>query len=200
MVDSPANLPVGDNSAPGGSGNPDDIKVKDTVSYDTHKKLLDEKKKLADKVALFESDKTERERKELESKGEYQKLIELEKKRADDAVAKVAEFDARMVQAKKLKALLGAVGGEVDEKFYDFLPIDQIVIDPETKEINLTSVAQVAEGFKKQFPELLKKPNGPRLPNGAPQGSDAGTIARAEWMKLSSKEMLKYKPSQITGS
>ena len=190
-----ANPPVGDNSAPGGQES--NQQVKDTVQYETHKKLLDEKKKLAEKLAIFETKEAERERKKLEDEGQYQKLIELEKKRADEAIAKVIAFEDQMTQGRKLKALLGALGGQVDDKFLGFLPIDQIVIDPETKEVNLTSVASVADGFKKQFPELIKSQNGPRLPNAAPQGNEAGKISEAEWNKLPAKEMEKYKTHQI---
>lgn len=187
-----ANPPVGDNSATSGQES-----SKDTVAYETHQKLLSEKKKMAEKLAAFETEKSEREKQELEAKGEYQKLLDLEKKRADEALAKVNEFETQMTHARKLKALLGALGGQVDDKFLGFLPIDQIVIDPETKEVNPTSVASVADSIKKQFPEFIKQANGARLPNAAPQGNEAGKISEAEWNKLPAKEMAKYKSHQI---
>lgn len=197
MSDSNSNPPVGDNSAPGGNEqNQDTQPKKDTVAYETYQKVLSEKKKQAEKLAILEAEKNERDRKELEAKGEYQKLIELEKKRADEAALKVQEFENQIATARKVKALLGALGGQVDEKFYDFLPIDQIAVDPETKEISLTSVAKVAEDFKKQYPELLKSSNGPRLPANAPTGGPQ-MITEDEWKKLPGKKMREYKPSQI---
>jgi hypothetical protein len=191
--------PVADNSVPGGneSNQQPEVLKKDSVAYETYQKVLSEKKKTAERLAILEAEKSDREKKELEAKGEYQKLIELEKKRADEAVSKITAFEEQMMQSRKLKALLGALGGQVDDKFLGFLPIDQIVIDPDSKEINLTSVASVAEQIKKQYPEFIKNPNAPRLPNMAPQGNDAATITRSEWLKLSSKDMLKYSQSQI---
>lgn len=201
MSDSIANPPVGDTSASGGqepSQQANDApNKKDSVAYDTYQKVLSEKKKAAERLAVLEAEKAERDRKDMEAKGEYQKLIELERKRADEALSKVSAFEEQMAHARKLKALLDALGGQVDDKFLGFLPIDQIAVDPESKEVNLTSVASVAENFKKNFPELIKNPNGPRLPNAAPQGNDAGKISEAEWNKLPPKEMAKYKMNQI---
>ena len=95
---------------------------------------------------------------------------------------------------------MNALGTGLDEKFYGFLPLEDIVIDPDSKEINMTSVASAAETFKKSYRELLQQKNGVTLPNAAPAGNSANTIVRSEWLKLSSKEMLKYNPSQILGS
>lgn len=170
--------------------------TKDSVAYDTHRRLLDEKKKLQDKYEVLAKEKAERERKELEEKGEWQKLVAQEKQRADEAAGKLAEYEAARLEAKKAKALIQALDGGIDEKFYNFLPVDQILVDPETKEVNKTSVATAAENFRKTYPELLKKP-GVKMPADAPKGNSAGTITREEWLKLPSKEMRKYKPEQI---
>lgn len=171
--------------------------VKDSVSYDTHRRLLDEKKKAQAELNLLRAEKAERERSELESKGEYQKIIEIERKRAEEAVNKLKEYDTRFTEAKKMSALLKALDNGVDEKFFGFLPLDQVVVDQETGEVNLTSVASVAEDFKKGFPELLKPKNGPRLPNQAPQAGGPMTISESEWKKLSAQDMRKWKFNQI---
>lgn len=199
MESKDANPPVADNSIPGGneSNQQPEVPKKDSVAYETYQKVLSEKKKTAERLAVLEAEKAAREKQEMEAKGEYQKLIELEKKRADEALAKVSAFEEQMTQGKKLRALLNALGGQVDDKFLGFLPIDQIALDPETKEVNLTSVASVAEQIKKQYPEFIKNPNAPRLPNMAPQGNEAGKISEAEWKKLPAKEMAKYSSNQI---
>jgi hypothetical protein len=199
MSDSNANPPVGDSSASSGqeTNQQADVPKKDSVAYETYQKVLSEKKKTAERLAILEAEKADREKKDMEAKGEYQKLIELEKKRADEAIAKVSAFEEQMTQGKKLRALLNALGGQVDDKFLGFLPIDQIALDPETKDVNLTSVASVADQIKKQYPEFIKNPNAPRLPNMAPQGNEAGKISEAEWKKLSAKEMAKYSSNQI---
>ena len=173
--------------------------VKNTVAYDTHRRLLDEKKKLQQQFEVLAAEKADRERKELEAKGEYQKIIELERQKKAEAESKLAELENTFLQGKKVKAFLNALGTGLDEKFYGFLPLEDIVIDPDSKEINMTSVASAAESFKKSYPELLKSKSGVTLPNAAPAGNSANTITRSEWLKLCSKEMLKYGPSQILG-
>lgn len=182
---------------PGGDDKKPETPPKDTVAYETHRRLLDEKKKLQDKYDALQSEKDAAEKKKLEDNGEYQKLLDLEKKRADEAAAKLAGYEERFTEAKKLKAVLNALDSGIDEKFYGMLPLDQIMIDPETKEINMTSVAEAASVFKKSFPELLKPKSGVKLPTAAPQGNSAGTISRDEWLKLPAKEMQKYRPNQI---
>lgn len=167
------------------------------VSYETHRKLLKERKEFEEELTRLRTEKADKEKKDLEDRGEFQKIAQNEKQRADEAAAKLAEYEQRFEQAKKLKAFLGALGSEVDEKFFGFLPVEQIAIDPETREINMTSVAKAAETFKTQYPELLRSKTGVKLPSAAPQGNSSGTISRSEWLGLPEKEMRKYKPHQI---
>lgn len=171
---------------------------KDFVSYETHRKLLDEKKKAQAQLSEYQQREAEREKKELEQKGEWQKIIELEKKRADEADQKLKGLEGQFTEAKKMGAILKALDNGVDEKFFGFLPLDQVILDPETGEVNLNSVAQVADNFRKTYPELLKPKNGPRLPNGSPQTPPGpSTISEADWKKLSATEMKKWKYNQI---
>ncbi len=169
------------------------------VAYETHRRLLDEKKKLQEKYEVLAAEKAQREHKELEDKGEYQKIIEIERQQKAAAESKLAELQDTFLRGKKVKAFLSALGTGLDEKYYGFIDLEQIAVDPESKEINMTSVASVAESFKKSYPEILRPKNATNLPDAAPAGNSANTIAHSEWIKLSSKEMMKYKPSQILG-
>lgn len=197
--------PEGSPSSPGGTGNQSNVspetppETRNQVAYETHRRLLDEKKKLQEKFEVLDAEKKQREQAELLAKGEYQKIIEIERQKKAEAEGKLAALENTFLQGKKVKAFLNALGTGLDEKFYGFLPLEDIAVDPDSKEINLTSVATAAETFKKSYPELLSKKNGVTLPNAAPAGNSANTITRSEWLKLSSKEMLKYGPSQILG-
>lgn len=170
---------------------------KDQVNYETHRRLLDEKKKVQRERDELLAEKEARSRKELEEKGEVQKLLELERKKAEEASAKLRDYEEKFTEAKKLSSLLKALDNGVDEKFFGFLPIEKIKVDEESGEINLSSVAEVAEMFKKTYPELLKSKQSPQLPLHAPQSNGLATISESEWKKLKSADMKKWKHSQI---
>ncbi len=176
---------------------PEPKEPKREISYESHRRLLDEKKKIQEKLDVFEREKQERERLDLEKKGEFQKVVELEKKRADEAEAKFKGLNDKFTEASKLSKLLKALDNSVEEKFYNFLPTDKIIVDPDTGEINMTSVAEAAKTFKTSFPELIKKKSGSMLPADAPRENGANMIAESTWKALPGKEMSKWQNNQI---
>lgn len=178
-------------AAPDGSNqNPADL-----VSEEWRKRILSEKKKVQEERDLLRAEKEERERKDLEAKGEYQKLLELAKAEADAAKNRLREIEEERLQGKKAAALLKALDNSLPDKFYGFLNLDDVIIDPSTGEINQLSVTKAAEQFKTNYPELLIKRDGPRLPNNAPQG--AGKLTREEWLKLPVDEMKKRRKELV---
>lgn len=170
---------------------------KDKVAYETYRKVIAEKKRFQERAEQLEAQNAEREKKELEAKGEYQKLLELAKADAEAAKSKLTQIESERQTAKKASALLKALENGLPEKFYGFLPMDEVVVDPDTGEVNQLSVAKAAEEFRKNYPELLIKPNGPRLPNDAPKGNGMGMITAEDYAKLPFDEMKKWKPHQL---
>ena len=130
---------------------------------------------------------------------QYQKLLDLAKKEAEELRTKLTQKEQRELQAKKLSAVIRGLGSNVDEKWYGVLGqhIDDVIVNPETGEVEMMSVTNIVEDLKKTWPEMLKRPAA-GMPNNAPRGNDAGTISRDEWLKLSHKEMRQWKPDQIT--
>lgn len=189
----PTNPPVAGTSSDSESQTP-----KETVSYDTHRKLLDEKKKIQAKLEQIETERKTKEEAELAQKGELQKLLDLRTKEAGELREKLQREEARKLQAKKLSAIVKGLGSPVEEKWYGVLSnhIDDVVYNPDSDEIEQMSVTTVVENLKKTWPEMLKRPAA-GMPNSAPRGNDAATIARDEWLKLPSKEMAKWGPGQI---
>lgn len=188
-VTPPATPPVVDPANPG--------QTPESVSYETHRKLLSEKKRVQEERDALAAKDAERERKELEARGDFLKIIEIEKKRADEAEAKASSYEERTKTSKKVNALLKALDNSVPEKYLVMLPYEDLPIDPETGEVNQTAVAKAAEEFRKNYPELLIKPNGPRLPTEAPRGNGAGMITAEDYAKLPLDEMKKWKPHQL---
>lgn len=177
--------------------NPAPNPIKDNVSYETHRRLLDEKKKVQAERDALAKDKEDRERKEMEAKGEYQKLLDAERNEKKQLADKLSAHERSMLEAKKFHALHKALDGSVDEKYWGFLPIDKVLVDPDTGEVNAASVAEAASIVKTNYPELLRRKGGPNLPNEAPKGNDASTITETDWKKLSGTDMGKWKFNQI---
>lgn len=189
----PTNPPVADTTADSANQTP-----KESVSYETHRKLLDEKKKIQAKLEQIETERKATEEAELAKKGELQKLLDLRTKEAGELREKLQREEARKLQAKKLSAIVKGLGSPVEEKWYGVLSnhIDDVVYNQDADEIEQMSVTTVVENLKKTWPEMLKRPAA-GMPNNAPRGNDAGTISRDEWLKLPSKEMAKWGPGQI---
>lgn len=169
-----------------------------SVSYETHRRLLDEKKKLQAKADELEAKSKERELADLTAKGDTQKLLDLARKEAADTKAALLTFQTREQQAKKLSAIVRGLGSSVDEKWYGVIGqhIDDVVFNPDTQEIEAMSVTSVVENLKKTWPEMLKKAVA-GMPNAAPLGNGSTTISYEAWKELPLVEMQKYKPDQV---
>jgi hypothetical protein len=183
----PSPSPVGGDEQP---------KPKDVVAYETHQKLLSEKKKLQERLDALETERKQREETELTQKGEIQKLLDLRTKEAEELRKSLTLKEERELRAKKLGAVLKGLGGSVDDKWFTVIGdhIDDVILN-ESGEIEQMSVTGVVEGLKKVWPEMIKK-SGPIMPNESPNGGTT-TIARSEWLKLPSAEMSKWRPEQI---
>ena len=169
---------------------------KSTIAYDTHRKLLDEKKKVQAQLDTLLREKTERDEAEARKRGDFEALLKAREDELSKERAARQELSDRITQGRKLNAVIDALGGNVDQKWLRLIDTDDVVVNPETGEVDPMTVARAAESLKKQWPEMLRKTAA--LPNAAPAGNGGGMISRADWLKLSSKEMMKYKPDQIT--
>ncbi len=175
---------------------------KKTVPYESHRQLLDEKKKLQKTLDDIEAARKKADDDKAAEQGEFKKLLDAE--RAESAKLK-AENDANKVQElgrRKLAAILSGAGGTIDRKWFTTLDasgiIDSVTLGADG-EIDTTSVNKAVETLKKSYPEIIQTGSGPRTPNGNPAagGGAPGTIKHADWKKLPYAEMNKWKPDQI---
>lgn len=203
MSENPSqNPPVGDTPSPEGDGGKPGGEEGRKVSYDTHRQLLDEKKKVQAELDRLLAEKKSREDKEAEEKGEYKKLLDQERQAREAAEGKLKTFGEQENNRRKMAAILGSAGGTIEEKWYDLVAnsaLDVVAIDPDTGKVDQMSVTKAVEKLKSTYPEIIKGKGGPGLPNNAPGAGSpgAGKILRTDWLKLSSVEMRKYKPDQI---
>jgi hypothetical protein len=179
----------GDGGSGGTGGNGD------SVSYETHRKLLAEKKAAAAKLAEYEAKVAEHERlakeretAELEKQRDYEKLkanLQDELRKRDESLA---QLEAERATAKKLDAFFKALDGNLDRRYWSLIDIDQIVVDPATKAIDEMSVTKYLEGFRKEYPEIIAKPGRSTMPNEKANGAGKSTLTLAEWKALPLKD------------
>lgn len=160
---------------------------KKSVAYETHVKLLGEKKRLAERLAAQESDlekfraaEKERETKELEAAKNYdqiQKNLKEELAKKDEQLKLV---HTERVQARKLDAFIKTLGASLEQKYWGLVDIDQIAIDPATGQIDDMSVSKYVDAYRKTYPETIRT-QAPGMPSKAPEGSPQGKLTVEQW-------------------
>lgn len=160
-----------------------------TVAYETYQKLLAEKKRRDDELRTIRQKEKEREEKELQDQNNFKQLLSLREKELEEERARKRELEHTLDSGMKLRALLDAIQGKVEQKYWNLIDLEKITINPETKMPDPVSVNSVARDFEKRFPEIVRKGSGAGLPNEAAKPS--GALTYQEWIKLPAKEMRK---------
>ena len=171
---------------------------KDESSND---RLLTQSKEWKDKAQKASADDDERikaaaaeKEKEAEARGEYKKLLEQQKleteaqrKRADDSDARAKETDNTLLEARKL-AFENRLGGRLkNDKYLGFVNTKDILIDPDTGDIDTSSVDSSVKSFLGEHKELVNFSAG-KLPNF--QGGKGEHITNKQWSGMSHKDRL----------
>lgn len=181
---------------------------KDTVAYETYRKLLGEKKKRDEeleqaKSKLSELEKAEKERHEaeLKAKEDYKALLALKDKEAKDLKSELGNIKGTLEQGAKLRAFMDKVNGVVDEQYWKLIEVDEIKIDPNTGMPDPLSVEAVAKKFEQEYSMVLKTKEAPKtLPNDAAKGAGSAKISYKEWAALKSSKEQKEKQHLVDWS
>lgn len=161
------------------------------ISYESHRKLLDEKKKVQGELSILLADKKARDESEAVRRGDFESLL----KSRDEELAKERgerqQLQNRITTGLKMNAVIDSLGGNIDPKWYQLIDTSEVV-QSETGELDPMTVARVSEALKKQWPEMVKTAS--KLPAAAPQGLIAGgtKIAESEWRNLTGKQQSVY--------
>lgn len=188
---------------PNPNPNPDD-----KVLHSTHAKVLSEKKKLGDendslknKLAVFENQEKEKERKALEESGKYDEAIKLKDEEIAAKQAKLDGLTSIISNTHKRTTFLSAVGGDIEEKFWGLIDLNKITT-LENGDIDQASLTKYAGEFVAEFGnEVVKRGNGARLPNRPPppggEEDGSGQITYEAWLLLPANEMRKRQKDVI---
>lgn len=149
---------------------------KDSVAYDTYRKVLSEKKKrdeqlreLTEKLSEFQSKEKQRTEEELRKKEDYKKMLELREGELNEYKSKYEGLITQQRSVTKLTSFLDNLDGKVAKKYWDKIDLDQIVYDDETGEVDQMSVKKAIESFKAEYPEIIVKSSGPAVLHTSPK-------------------------------
>lgn len=192
----------------GGEGqNQSTTENKRSVSYETYLKTLDEAKSAKSRLRALEEEKNKIAEEKLKSEGDWKGLLELRESRIKELEGestqlkeKFTGLNERVTSSQKLSKVLSKIGGDLDPKYYGLIDISDVKINPETGEIDDMSATKVAENYRTEYAETIKKKFNPAAmgenrPGG--QGGDGEFISYDKWSKLKYSEQVKWKRAQI---
>jgi len=160
------------------SGEPQE-KSRDKVAYETYRKTKKEvdlyKSKVAEqseRLKNYELLEEQAEQKRLEDAGNYQKANELREAKFKELEANYQNLQRDISDSKKLQSVLTRLPTELENPDYaSFIKYDDVVVNPETGEVDEESAEAIANDFIKRHHKLLKPTTKSRLPNEAASGS-----------------------------
>lgn len=161
----------------------------DTVSLETHRKLLDEKKKMQKKLEEVETAQKARAEKELREKEQYKELLETREKEFEELKSKLTASESEKQDIKKMGSFLKSVNAEIPEQYWGLIDLDSIVVD-DNGSIDQITLKKAVKDFQTKFPEIVKPKKKPNMPNEAANGG-SGKLTYDEWMALEYKDQLK---------
>lgn len=176
------------------------------VSHETYLKVLGEKKAATARLREFEETQRKAEEERLKKDGDWKGLIEAReaeittlRKSLEDTSSMFGKLNDRVINGEKLSSVLSALGSDVPSKYFGLIDIDEVSFNPETGEIDTLTAKKVAEKFKREYPEVLKKKvHSDMMGSGHGNGVSGGnTIRRNDWIKLPYDKQKAFKQSQI---
>ena len=191
MTNSDANNSSGvdKNAASGGSAentNTDKVE-KNTVAYETHLKLLNEKKKRDAELADAQSKLKAIEEQKLKENEDYKALLALREKEVLETKSKLTQLEETLNNSVKLDAVLKKLSGKVSEQYFGLFDLNKIPIDPATQMPDQLAVEKYAKEFETTYSQIIQRPVNAQMPNNAAQGTN-GKITYEEWLKLPLKD------------
>jgi len=179
---------------------------RDSVAYDTYRKVLSEAKKAKAEAEELKKWREEREQAELEQETDLTKKLDYYKSQLTDREQKLKEaeaqrqaFDNERLESTKLAAVLEAVPGSVNRDYWSLFDLNQVTVNPDTGEVDKSSVESLVSGFVKKHQRLIDKPAANHMSANSPNaGVHQGSISVEDWQKLPYAEKMKRKADVIS--
>jgi len=158
------------------------------VAYETYQKTLAQEKAAKEKLREYEARFKEMEEKKLHEDGEFQKIANLKAEEAEKWRSKASELKKDITDTYKLNAFFNKLDGKLkNNEYISFVDLENIAIDPETRQVEQSSVEKVVSSFMEKHSHLvdIKKSSG--LPSDAPKQA-----AKKSLKEMSEQERMVY--------
>lgn len=168
-------------------------------------RILNESKEYKEKFQAYKSkeetfleEQKKAEESRLREQGEYKTLLEQREQQLEElksslekANGETDSYKQSIVNLRKASAFERELGGKLKkDSYWTHVDFDKIAVNPENGEIDKASLKTVADGFIKEYKELVSFPVGGNMPNGTPSGS-SGKLTYEQWQKLPLKDRKK---------
>lgn len=169
---------------------------KDSVQYETYRKVLSEKKRQAElntqlqaKLSELENAEKERQETQLKEQNQWQELAKLKEQEAEQARQEAMALRSQQQDARKLDAVLNALPGQVPRDYWGLIDLEKVIVNPDTGDIEATSVKSLADEFIQRHKRVIDFPgSGARIDPQAPQPNGAGSVSINDFAKMSADE------------
>ena len=180
-------------------------KKEDVVSYETHKRLLAQRKadqqvnrELKAELDAIKQKQQEAEDAKLKEQGEYKKLLETREQRLKETEAERNDAYKLLTDTWKRQEIDKVLPGKIErDEYYSFIDFEKIAFDPETKRVDKESVQMAVNEFMENHPSLIKKVNDKRLPSSPTVTTFTNSIPSYGSSKEDFKNFIKNKISNI---
>lgn len=163
---------------------------KNVVAYETHQKLLSEKKALAARLATFEAEQKANAEKALKDKEDWKALAEAKDTELKAVSEKLAKREEISNKGMKLRAILDAVGGKIDESYFPLIPVDMVEIDPDTGLPDKAKVAAAVKVIQTKYAQIITPKTG-ALPTSEAARGATQKLSYSSWLGLPIDEQKK---------
>lgn len=172
----------------------------DVVAYETYQKSLAQEKSLRERekalkaqLSEYETRLKEIEEKKLHEDGEFQKIANLKAEEAEKWKERATMLEKDMNDTWKLNAFFNKLDGKLKNNDYiTFVDLDSIAIDPETRQVEESSVDKVVSSFMEKHSHLVEVKKASGLPSDAPR-----TAAKKSLSEMSDNERRMFMKDQL---
>jgi hypothetical protein len=168
---------------------------RDSVQYETYRKVLSEKKRRDEELAearreleeIRARDKANKE-KELIEQNKWQEYAKAKEEEAKAAIERVRSYEEREIASRKLDRVLSGVGDPIDSKFWGLINIDSVAYNPESGEFDETSLNAEIQRIKTQMPEIITRRQNASFDASAPAKNGNSQIDLQKFASMSKAE------------
>jgi len=189
--------PIVDDVPPATLDEPPRPPAKNSVQYETYDRVMRKLKKAEEEADALRIEKQKRAQDDVERDGDLSKKIDYYKTQSDERDQELLNLRSQIDDHAKEKLnddkrslVLDAIQGSVDRAFWIHIDLDEVSVNPDTGEVDPSSVERVATAFTKKFgSRLIDTPAANNMAaNSANLRNGSTKLTMDAWKQLPYKE------------